>query len=212
MKLYDSIGPNPRTVRMVLCEKGIAIPAISVDLMGGENREADHLGRNPMGQTPCLELDSGAMLSEITAIAEYLEEIHPNPALVGTTPEERAETRMWTRRIDLNIIEPIVGGFRYGEGLGLFKDRIRTIPEASDGLKAIAHDNLEKLDGLIEGREFICGERFTIADILLYSFLDFAGTAGQPLDPDLQNVAAHCQRVGARPSAAASANPIDPAA
>ncbi|WOH51905.1 glutathione S-transferase [Bradyrhizobium sp. sBnM-33] len=117
MKLYDSVGPNPRIVRMFMAEKGMEMPKQTVDLRKGENREAEHLKRNPHGQMPTLELDDGSYLSEITAICEYLEEKRPNPPLIGATPEERAECRMWTRRIDLNICEPLANGFRFGEGL-----------------------------------------------------------------------------------------------
>src|SRR6185436_19317714 len=98
--------------------------------------------KNPAGQLPCLELDDGSYLSEITAICEYLDEKRPQPPLIGTTPEERAATRMWTRRIDLNIVEPMANGFRFAEGLPLFKDRIRCIPQAADDLKAIAREKL----------------------------------------------------------------------
>ena len=80
MKLYDSVGPNPRIVRMFMAEKGIEMPKQTVDLRKGENREAEHLKRNPHGQMPTLELDDGSYLSEITAICEYLEEKHPTPA------------------------------------------------------------------------------------------------------------------------------------
>jgi glutathione S-transferase len=79
MKLYDSVGPNPRVVRMFMAEKGIEMPKQTVDLRKGENRETEHLKRNPHGQMPALELDNGNYLSEITAICEYLEEKHPNP-------------------------------------------------------------------------------------------------------------------------------------
>src|ERR1700748_1177730 len=100
MKLYNSIGPNPQVVRMFMAEKGITIPSETVNLMAGENRQDAHLKRNPHGQMPCLELDSGAFISEIIPICEYLEDKTPSPALVGATPEEKAETRMWVRRID----------------------------------------------------------------------------------------------------------------
>ena len=208
MKIFDGIGPNPRFVRMFAIEKGLTIPVEAVDLMAGENREGNHLARNPMGQIPCLETETGAMISEITAIAEFLEEQQPTPSLIGESAEERAETRMWTRRIDLNVCEPLTNGFRYSEGLALFKDRMRTIPEAADGLKALKQDNLVKLDALIAGKEFVCGDRLTMADLLLFSFLDFGAVAGQPIDPELKNIQAHFERIGARPSAAASLEPV----
>jgi glutathione S-transferase len=204
MKLHNSIGPNPRVVRMFLAEKGMTLPLLSVDLIGGENRREPYLSKNPSGQLPCLELDDGSFLAEITAICEYIEEKHPKPALIGATPEERAATRMWVRRIDLNIVEPMANGFRYAEGLALFKDRMRTIPQAADDLKAIARDKLAWLDAQIAGRDWIVPNRFTLADVLLYGFVDFGATVGQPLDPAWKNLGAWRDRVAARPSAAAS--------
>ena len=204
MKLYTGLGPNPRTVRMFMAEKAIALPLVQVDLMGGENRQGSHLQRNPAGQLPCLELDDGSFVAEILPICEYFEEKHPQPPLIGATPEQRAVTRMWSRRIDLNIVEPMANGFRYGEGLMLFKDRIHTIPQAADDLKAIAREKLAWLDGLMDGNPFIAGARFTLADIFLFAFLDFGRTVGQPLDPALHWLSGWFERVAARPSAAAS--------
>lgn len=204
MKLYDSIGPNPRIVRMFLAEKGVSIPREPVDLLKGDNRREPHLRRNPAGQMPCLELDDGSFLSEILPICEYLEEKHPKPVLVGATPEERAVTRMWLRRIDLNIVEPLANGFRYAEGLALFKDRMHVIPQAADDLKAIAREKLAWLDGLMAGNEWIAGARFTLADVFLFGFLDFGRTVGQPLDAKLAWIPRWFERVAARPSAESS--------
>ena len=122
MKLYDSVGPNPRIVRMFMAEKDISIPKQTVDLRAGENRQAEHLKRNPHGQLPTLELDDGSYLSEITAICEYLEEKKPAPALIGSTPEERAECRMWTRRVDLNICEPLANGYPLRRRSEIFRE------------------------------------------------------------------------------------------
>jgi glutathione S-transferase len=204
MKIYDSMGPNPRALRMFLLEKGMTIPLAAVDLMGAENRRPPYTDRNPGGQVPALELDDGRVIGETVAIFEYLEERHPTPPLIGTTPEERAETRMWQRRVELNITENLYNAFRYAEGLGLFQSRMRVLPEAADGMKAIVRDKLVWLDGLMKGKQFIAGNRFTIADIILYSALDFGSTVGQPLDPGLANLNAWMTRVAARPSASAS--------
>ncbi len=208
MKLYNSLGPNPRVVRMFMAEKGIDIPTEEIDIMGGGNRQPDYVAVNPSGQMPALELDDGFMLAEITAICEYLDEIHPQPPLIGATPEERAETRMWVRRIDLNILEPLANGFRFAEGLAMFKDRVHVIPQAADDLKAIAREKLAWLDELIAGRDFIAGSRLTLADILLYVFLDFGPGVGQPLDPDLKHIPAWFDRMNQRASADASLHPV----
>ncbi len=203
MKLYNSIGPNPQVVRMFLAELGQELEVIEVDLMAGENRQEDHLKRNPSGQMPALELDDGSYLAEVTAICEYLDEMNGGTDLMGKTPEERAETRMWTRRIDLQIIEPLTSGFRYAEGLELFKTRMQTIPEAADGLKAIAQEKCSWLNEQMEGKEFICGDRFSLADVMLFCFLDFGATVGQALSEDCTNLLAWFERVKARSSASA---------
>jgi glutathione S-transferase len=190
---------------MFIAEKGLEIPRQQVDLLAGENRREPFTNLNPSGQTPALETDEGLVLAEITAICEYLEELHPNPPLIGTTPMQRAETRMWVRRIDLNILEPMANGFRYSEGLRMFENRMRCLPEASQGLKTIAREKLEWLDDKIAGRQWVVGDRFTLADIMLYAFLEFGAQVGQPLDAKNTHVAAWQERVKARPSVKASA-------
>lgn len=204
MKLYTSIGPNPRVVKMFLAEKGIDLPRTEVDLRAAENRQEPYLSVNPSGQTPCLELDNGDRVAEITAICEYLEEKHPTPPLVGTTPEERAEARMWTRRVDLKVCEPMANGFRFGEGLPMFESRMRCLPEASAGLKAIAQDGIAWVDQHMKG-PWVAGDRFTLADVLLFSFMDFGAMVGQPIDPKNKRIVDWFERVKTRPSAAASA-------
>lgn len=201
MKLYTGLGPNPRVVTIAIAELGAGIPTETVDIMAGANRQGPHLDRNPAGQLPTLELDDGTCLAEITAIVEYLDEKHGG-SLIGSTPEERAETRMWTRRIDLNVCENLANGFRFAEGLPLFKDRIRCIPQAADDLKAITQEKLLWLDGLMEGREYVCGDRFTLADILLFAFLEFGASVGQPLDAKCERLQAWYARVAARPTIA----------
>jgi len=203
MKLINSVGPNPQVVRMFAAERGIKLEMEDLDIMAGKNRQSDYLKKNPAGQSPCLVLDDGSYVSEITAICEYLDEKFPGESLIGATPEQRAETRMWTRRVDLNICEPLANGFRFSEGLPLFKDRIITVPEAADGLKRIAQDRISWLDQQIADRQFLCGDRITLADILLYCFLAFGNAVGQPLNPDNQNVKGWFDRMAARPSAAA---------
>jgi glutathione S-transferase len=208
VKFYDSLGPNPRLVRMFMLEKGITIPAEQVDIMAGANRRPPYTDKNPAGQMPALELDNGQILGETVAICEYLEDKNPNPPLIGRTPEEKAETRMWTRRVELKITGPLADGFRFSEGLAMFKDRMRTIPEAAAGLKAIAQDGSAWIDGQLAGKQWICGNRFTLADIVLYAVLDFGTGVGQPRNPEHKNLAAWFERVGKRPSAEASLHPV----
>ena len=204
MLFYDSVGPNPRVVRMFAAERGIELPSTKVDLRGGENRQPAFMAKNPAGQLPALELDGGFVLAEITAICEYLDEVGPaGKSLIGSNAVERAETRMWTRRVDLNIVEPLANGFRFAEGLKMFTGRIHVIPQAADDYKQIAQAKLTWLDGLIGRQDFICGSRLTLADILLFCFVDFGAAVGQPINPANANIVAHHARMKARPSSAA---------
>lgn len=203
MKLYNSIGPNPRVVRMFLAEKGLEIPTQQVDLPAGENRAEAYLSINPHGQTPALEVEGGVFISEIVAICEYIEERQPAPPLIGTTALERAETRMWTRRVDLNICEPLLNAFRYSTGLKFFETRIVTVPEAAEGLRKVGLDRTRWLNGQLAAKTWICGDRFTQADIHLYSFLSFVIERGLTLDSDLGNIQGWLARMAARPSAKA---------
>lgn len=208
MRIYDSFGPNPRALRMFLLEKQLTLPSENIDLMGAENRRPPYTDKNPGGQVPALELDDGRVIGETVAIFEYLEEKHPTPSLIGTTAEERAETRMWQRRIELGITEHLYNAFRYAEGIELFRPRMRVLPEAADGLKAVVRDKLAWLDEQLAGKQFVAGSRFTIADVILFCALDFGASVGQPLDPSLHHVGAWLARIGARPSAEGSLHPL----
>jgi glutathione S-transferase len=203
MKLFNSVGPNPKVVRMFMAERGIEIDLEEVDLMGGANRQSDYLKINPGGQLPALELDNGDVIAEITCICEYLDDRDGGSSLIGTTPEERAETRMWVRRIDLGILEPLANGFRYAEGEPIFKDRMTLIPHAAADLKSLAQEKITWLDGLMDGKEFVCGDRFSLADIMLFVFLEFGTQVGQPLNEANKNIETLYERIGSRSSAKA---------
>ena len=186
---------------MFLLEKRLRLPAVAVDVFAGDNRRPPYLALNPAGQTPALTLDDGCTLSESVAIAEYLEELHPEPALIGRSPEERAETRQWWRRVELNITEFLHNAYHYAEGLERFRPRIPVAPEAADGLKRVAQDRLRWLDSLPGDGPWLCGDRFTAADIWLYVWLDFGAGVGQPFDRALPRIGPWFERVAARPAA-----------
>jgi len=204
MLLFDALSPAPRTVRMFLAEKALVLPTRQIDVFAGENRQAPYLALNPTGQTPTLRLDDGRPIGEAVAIMEYLEELQPDPALIGATAEERALTRQWQRRAELNITEFIHNAYHYAEGLARFRDRIPVAPEAAAGLKQVARDRTAWLDSMLDGHAFLVGARFTMADIWLYVWLDFAESVGQRFDRTLRNIGPWFERIAARPSATAS--------
>lgn len=181
MKLYNSIGPNPRLVRMFASVKGANLSLVDIDIVTGENREPGFLAINPTATTPVLELDSGQRIAETTAICEFLEERYPNPAMIGTSAEERAETRMWWRRVDLMIVQPMTTGFRGAEGHEMFMNRVPCFPEVAERYKQTVRDGFTWLEQQISGKRFICGDRVTVVDLLLLSFIEFGQQVGQSL-------------------------------
>lgn len=204
MKLYSSIGPNPHVVRMFAAEKGIALDIEEVDIIAGVNRQHPYLSINPHGTTPALLLDNGEAVTEVLAACEYLEEIAPEPSLIGTTPEERVRIRAWVRKIDLGFVLPLTLGFRGAEGRAMFAPRMRVVSEtAAPELKAIAFDMVDFIERHCADQPYVVGEGYSLADILLFCFVEFGKAVGiDPVD-DRPWLAAWHARVAARPAASA---------
>jgi glutathione S-transferase len=209
MKLYSSVGPNPRVVRMFMAERGVELETVDVDIISGENLTDDFKQLNPGAQSPCLVLASGLVLAEITTVCNYLDDVSIGDSLMGETPEQKAETRMWNRRLDLRILEPMSLAFRSAEAIGLFENRCHVFPHDADYLKATVQENWVWLDGLMAGKDYICGDRFTLADIQLYCFADFGATIGQGIPAELANLQAWFARIGSRDSVPLSFHPSE---
>ena len=209
MKIYDREGaPNPARIRIVLAEKRLEnqIEFVSVDLIGAEQKSDDFLAKNPIGKIPLLELDDGTIISESTAITEYLDNLDGNPTLTGTTPREKALIHMWQRRAEQLLLEPIDDYFHYGTpGLGS-QLRPWRMPEW-EGRKewgerrgAFAAGNLPYFNTELEKRRFLAGNAFSMADITLFVSLSFADIAGLPIPPGLTALAAWRNKVSEIPS------------
>lgn len=203
MRLLTSGGPNPRIVRMFAAERGIDLRMEAVDISNGDNRKSPYTDVNRYGQTPSLVLDNGDVVTEVVAICEYLDETQPGTRLIGATAEERAQTRRWLRWADLNICEPLGNAYRYGMGLDMYGNRMRCLPDAVDGLTAITQDNIAFLDFQLAERTYVAGDKFTLADIHLFCFLDFGNKLNLPLDPKHVQVRRWLDGISARPSTAA---------
>ena len=202
MKLYDStIAPNPKRVRMFLAEKGIEIELEEVDIGKAKNREPAFLAINPMGTLPVLELDDGTHLAESLVICEYFEDLQPEPPLFGRTAQERANTRMWERRMELELMYPLLGAFR--NSTPFFKGRITQIPEIVEPSRAAAAKRFAWLNQELGERDFIAGDEFTAADITLFCTVEFGKAVGEKYDSSLTNLVRWNESVSARPSAAA---------
>lgn len=184
MKLYDGIGPNPFAARIALAEKGLAYERVAVDIVKNESRTPEYLARvNPTGTIPALETDDGMVIAEVTAIAEYLDEVQPQSPLIGATVEERAATRMWARRLDLELCMPLGIAFQAGRARKFFEGR-KDLPgeQAAADFLAIGLKRLGWLEGLLAGRPYVCGDRFSWADVPLFAYLEFFGARGRQED------------------------------
>ena len=202
MKIYNSpAAPNPRRVRVFLAEKGVQVPYEDVDIGKAVNRQPEFRKKNPMAGVPVLELDDGTCIAESVAICRYFEELHPEPNLFGVGAKERAQVDMWNRRMEFNLLQPIADTFRQRHEF--FKGRIRQVPEYADIQRLNAEDSLKWLDGELANRNFIAGDRFTVADITAMIAVDFGRVSKIAIQPDQKNLARWHAEVSARPSAKA---------
>ena len=202
MICYDlPASPNARRVRIFIAEKGLEIPTVAVDMAKGENKTAEYLAKNSLGKMPLLELDDGTFISESHAICRYLEEIHPEPPLMGTSPVERAQVEMWNRRIELEILLPLLNVFIHTHEM--WKGVWTQIPEWGELCRENALARLEWLDGEIAGREYVVNDTYTVADITLQCALVLGKAVGVRVPENLSNVNAWFERVAARPTARA---------
>jgi glutathione S-transferase len=195
------MAPNPRRVRIFLAEKGIQVPTVQVNLVTGENRKPEFQAQNPMGTLPVLELDDGTWLAESVAICRYFEEKKPEPPLFGVDTKDRAIVEMWNRRMELELLMLTAGAFRNTSEF--FKGRIPQVPEYGKICKESALKRMEWLDKELANRQFIAGDRYTIADITALVGVDFGRPSDIRILPEQKNLARWHQAVSSRPSAKA---------
>jgi glutathione S-transferase len=203
MKVYDFAGaPNPKKLRVYLAEKGLTIPFETVDILTGQNRTPEFLSqKNPLGGLPVLELDDGSCLTESLAIMEYLEDLHPTPSLLGTTPIDRARAREVERICEFGVLGNV--GTIFQNTSPFFAQRVKQSAEAADNARVRLNNALKVLDARLATRKFVAGDGPTIGDCTLLAALDFAAFAGIEIDPSLRNVHRWYGDFKQRPSASA---------
>jgi len=180
MKIYEfRRAPNPRRVQMFLVEKNIDIEYVQVNVRNGENRESEYLAINPKSGVPALQLDNGNVISESMAICRYFDAIQPEPFIFGNSPEERGLVEMWNRKIEIEGMNPVGECLRNSSEA--FKDKAvpdprvtKQIPELAERGKMLGNRFLGDIDKKLSESKYVTGENFSMADINLYVFLDFA--------------------------------------
>jgi len=203
MKLYDtSYAPNPRRVRIYLAEKGIEVPRVQVDLMKGEHKQEAYRKIAPNSRVPALELDDGTIILESIAICRYFEGIRPDPPLMGVDAKDAAIVEMWQRRMELELMLPMALTFRNTHP-AMAAGREKQVPEYGEVQREMATRRLEVMDGELANREFIAGDRYTVADITAQVSIDFFKLAGFQIAEGQKNLKRWHDAVSSRPSARA---------
>jgi glutathione S-transferase len=201
MKLYEHASSgNCLKCRLVLRQLELPYESVSVDLFRGETRTAEHFGRNPDGRIPVLETDDGEMVPESGAILLYLAEGTP---LLPAGGIERARVHQWMF-FEQNRIEADLATARFIKLAG----RDVTMPEVFANRLQRGRDALAALDrGLSDGRPFLTGDTFTVADIAVYGYGHCGADAGA--DPrEFEHVAAWLDRVEATPGFVNDLEPV----
>ena len=198
MKIYtSSVGPNPEALRHILAIKQLDIETVEIDIVAGENRAEACLKINPAGQVPCLQLDDGSIIAEVAAIAEYFEEIKPDPVLGGRTAGARAHTRMRMRQLDYLVLAPMMAGYRHAEGKAFFSGRMLLIDDYGPASKQVALEGLKWLDDVLDGQDYVCGDHLTYVDVVAYPLMNFLAAVSLPIPPELAHVTAYMGRLAA---------------
>ncbi len=187
-------------VHIFLAEKGIEIETIEIDLAGKGNLSADFIAKNPLARVPVLEFDDGAYLAESMAICRYFEETQPEPPLFGVDARDKANVEMWNRRMEFEILAQVSGCFRHSHPY--WEGRITQVADFGDLCRKTVLERMEWLDGELAGREFIAGDRFTVADITAFCGIALGRIPKIYIPEERANLKRWYEAVGARPSVA----------
>lgn len=201
MKIYEfPIAPNARRVSIFLAEIGLEIERINVDIRGGENLTPEFKEKAANGLIPFLELDDGTCICESVALCRYLESVHgqPEPSLFGDTPLETANIEMWHRIVEFQVMVPLLQAFRNISGI--YQDRENINPEWGEESKQRFISALSSFEVQLGNNAYIAGDRFSIADITLWSFINFARVIQFKLDDQTPNLSHWFTSISARPS------------
>jgi len=207
VKFYDyTPAPSPRRVRIFLAEKGLEIETVQVNLAEGEEYAEPFLSLNPRCVVPLLELDDRSCIGEAAVICRYLEELHPEPPLLGSTPEERARISMWDRTMEDDGIRAVADAVRNKSPA--FAGHALTGQVAYPQLPDLAERGVlrtrqffDDLDARLGDSPYIVGDSYSVADITAFVAVGFARWARVKPEPRHENLQRWLDEMTARPSA-----------
>ena len=209
MKFYDcTTAPSPRRVRIFMTEKGITLPTVQVNLRAGEQFSPAYRAINPQCVVPFLVLDDGTGIGEAAAICHYLEEIHPEPPLMGSNAKSRGVIAMWDHRMEAEgvmaageVLRNTSPGMKNRALSGAHE--FAQIPALVERGRARLRAFFADLDARLSESEFIAGPGFTVADITALVAVDFADWVKHGIADTQSHLRRWHQAVSARPSAKA---------
>jgi glutathione S-transferase len=210
MRLYQSnASPNSRRVRIFLAEKAISMPIVPVDLAAREQLSDAYATINPRRVVPTLVLEDGTAIGEVPAILRYLEEIHPEPPLLGATPKAKAMVTMWERRVELEGFASAMEAVR--NAIPGLKNRAIAGPHDYEQIPALVERSKQRVrnfyadfDIRLADVPFVAGDEFSVADITAVVTVDFATkAAGLPMADEHTALKRWYDSVSARASMAA---------
>lgn len=195
-----STAPNPRRVDIFLAEKGVDVPRTEIELATRAHYAPEHLARFGTHHLPALELTDGETLTETLAICRYFEALHPEPNLMGRDGFEAAKIEQWVRRTEMLVAMPLFYVFRHTHpAMATFEAQVPALAEAHRPRLA---DGLDLLNRRLTASAYVAGDRFTIADIVAYTTLDFAKVAKVRPDDSHTGTLRWMAELAARPSCA----------
>ena len=186
--LYDcSTAPSPRRARILLAEKGIAHKTVQVDLRNSEQLSGAYQKINPQCTVPALRTEEGSILTDNAAISAYLEARYPEPALLGSTPNEKAQIASWNWRVEFEGLMAVAEALRNSapamanRALPGQMDYAQ-IPELAQRGLARLQQFFVMLNERLACRNFIATDSFSVADITAVVAVDFARVVKIKLD------------------------------
>jgi len=195
MKLYEFPPTRSIRARWTLQELGVDFQPITVNLLKGEHRSPQFLAINPAGKVPVLE-DGGRVVTESVAIVLYLAEKYPDRKLIPSDPGEREELFRWLMFAVTELEGPL---WRITRNTRLYPEAERQPTDV-----AIASREFKEMAAVLErhmdGREFVAGQRVSVADFVIAYTLDW-GTVVELLG-ECPRLLAYVERMYARPKAA----------
>lgn len=180
MKLYmTDRAPNPARVRAFLAEKDLIgkIETVEVNLIAGEQKLPGFREKSPFAQVPVLELADGTIITESRAICTFIEDVFPEPNLMGRDGREKALIEMWDRRMELLFLVPVAMWVRHGHPALAAMEEVQCKDWSAVNEKR-ARGMAAWLDRHLAGQHWVAGERFTIADITAWATCGFARLMG----------------------------------